>query len=118
MAVHLPRKIDFSRYLASAKRGKIARALAGWPERRRKTAAITAGLAVVIAIMYLAFSEPSEKISYLTETVRKGDIVKTVNTTGEVAAGQLVSVGAQFSGLIHTLAVTLGHTVKKGDLNA
>ncbi len=85
---------------------------------RKKVIAALAGLAIVIVIMYVAFSKPEEKISYLTETVRKGDIVKTVSTTGEVAAGQLVSVGAQVSGQIQTLDVALGQTVKKGDLIA
>ena len=77
-----------------------------------------AALLLLLTIIALAFSGGEEKVSYLTETVRRGDIVKTVNATGEVAAGQLVSVGAQVSGQIETLAVQLGQEVKKGDLIA
>ncbi|MDR1309791.1 MAG: efflux RND transporter periplasmic adaptor subunit [Deltaproteobacteria bacterium] len=59
-----------------------------------------------------------EEVSYLTEPVRRGDIVKTVAATGEVSAVQLVSVGAQVSGQIRLLAVALGQEVKSGDLIA
>ncbi len=72
----------------------------------------------LLIVTVWAFSGKEEKVSYLTETVRRGDIVKTVNATGEVAAGQLVNVGAQVSGQILTLAVKLGQEVKKGDLIA
>lgn len=75
---------------------------------------------VVLAVIILvrACSGGDEKVSYLTESVTRGDIIKTVNATGEVAAVQLVNVGAQVSGQIETLAVTLGQAVKKGDLIA
>jgi macrolide-specific efflux system membrane fusion protein len=80
-------------------------------------------LAVLVAIFLVwavirAFSSPAPKMNYLTEKARRGDIVKTVTTTGEVAAGQLVSVGAQVSGQIKTLKVALGQKVQKGDLIA
>lgn len=77
-----------------------------------------AALLLFLLIIALVFSGGEEKVSYLTETVQRGDIVKTVNATGEVAAGQLVSVGAQVSGQIEKLAVQLGQEVKKGDLIA
>ena len=59
-----------------------------------------------------------EKIHYLTETVKRGNIRKTVNATGEVDAVQLVTVGAQASGKIIALHAVIGQQVKKGDLIA
>ena len=49
-----------------------------------------------------------EKIHYLTETVKRGNIRKTVNATGEVDAVQLVTVGAQASGKIIELHAVIG----------
>jgi macrolide-specific efflux system membrane fusion protein len=60
----------------------------------------------------------SEKVHYLTETVKRGSIRKTVNATGEVDAVQLVTVGAQASGKIIELNAVIGQQVKKGDLIA
>ncbi|WP_107874440.1 efflux RND transporter periplasmic adaptor subunit [Neisseria weaveri] len=62
--------------------------------------------------------KPEEKAVYLTETVKRGEIRRTVRATGEISAGQLVDVGAQASGQIKKLYVKLGQTVKKGDLIA
>jgi len=59
-----------------------------------------------------------EKIHYLTETVKRGNIRKTVNATGEVDAVQLVTVGAQASGKIIELHAVIGQQVKKGELIA
>ena len=60
----------------------------------------------------------SEKVDYVAEDVKIGDIRKTVRATGEVAAVQLVSVGVQVSGQIRKLHVVLGQEVRKGDLIA
>lgn len=57
-------------------------------------------------------------VSYLTDPAVVGSLVKTVNATGEVGAVQLVTVGAQVSGQIKKLYVTVGQPVKKGDLIA
>ncbi len=59
-----------------------------------------------------------EKIHYLTETVKRGNIRKTVNATGEVDAVQLVTVGSQASGKIVKLHAVIGQQVKKGELIA
>lgn len=67
---------------------------------------------------YVLFFKSDEKVNYLTETVRVGNISRTVNATGEVAPAQLVSVGAQASGQVQKLHVVLGQEIKKGDLIA
>ncbi len=74
-----------------------------------------AGIAIVA---YFSFSDKKEKVDYLTETVKIGNIRKTVNATGEVSAVQLVNVGAQASGQIKKLYVELGQSIKKGDMIA
>ncbi len=56
--------------------------------------------------------------TYITEPVRRGDIESTVLASGMLQASRLVSVGAQVSGQIETLAVSLGDPVKQGDLIA
>lgn len=57
-------------------------------------------------------------INYLTETVRRGEILATVNASGELDAVVSVDVGAQVSGQIEKLYVELGRQIKKGDLIA
>ena len=57
-------------------------------------------------------------ITYITEPVQKRNVHKVVNATGEVRAIELVTVGAQVSGKIEKLYVSIGQDVKKGDLIA
>ena len=59
-----------------------------------------------------------EQVSYITYTVRRQDIEKVVNAAGEVRASELVTVGAQVSGKIEKLYVSVGQEVKEGDLIA
>ncbi len=58
------------------------------------------------------------EMNYLTESVRRGEILATVNASGELDAVVSVDVGAQVSGQIEKLYVELGQQVKKGDLIA
>lgn len=53
-----------------------------------------------------------------TTAVTRGDIQETVLATGIVKPVHLVAVGAQASGRITNVAVTLGETVSQGDLIA
>lgn len=86
-------------------------------KKRRKPILPIVVIVIILAavIAWFALSGKQEQIDYLTETVRVGDIRKTVNATGEVGAVQLVSVGAQASGQIEKLYVELGQQVRKGD---
>lgn len=79
---------------------------------------ITIVALVCIAIIIAFLVNSGDKIDYITEPVTMGDIQKTVYGTGEVAAIDLVTIGAQVSGRIEKLNVVLGQNVKKGDLIA
>ncbi len=86
-----------------------------------KKLVICLSLALVAApSAYLLFShfQAGKEIQYLTETVTRGDIYKTVNATGKVDAVELVTVGSQASGKILTLNAVIGQKVKKGELIA
>ncbi len=76
--------------------------------------------AVIILGIWLGtkFFGNDDNITYITEKVLRQNIQKVVNAAGEVRAIQLVTVGAQVSGKIETLYVTVGQVVKKGDLIA
>ena len=82
---------------------------------KKKTLAISLAFGLITCV---AWTMADEKINYLTEPASVGEIKKTVNATGEVAAIELVSVGAQVSGQIEHLNVKLGQYVRKGDLIA
>ena len=85
---------------------------------KKKLFLLAALVAAAAVAWYLLRADQDDGIAYLTEPVITGDLVKTVNATGEVGAVQLVSVGAQVGGQIKKLHVLLGQDVKKGDLIA
>ena len=85
-------------------------------KRRAKALPILLIVIVVAAAgAWFALSGKQDKVDYITETARVADIRKVVNATGEVGAVQLVSVGAQASGQIEKLYVSVGQHVRKGD---
>lgn len=59
-----------------------------------------------------------DDVTYITEDVKRQNIEKVVNAAGEVRAIQLVTVGAQVSGKIEKLYVSVGQHVKIGDMIA
>ena len=80
---------------------------------------------VIIAIVlmaaggaYYVFNRTSPAPNYATESVRRGNIENSVLANGMLQASKLVSVGAQASGQIINLPVTLGQQVKQGELIA
>lgn len=77
------------------------------------------GAGIILGIwLGTKFFGNDDNITYITEKVQRQNIQKVVNAAGEVRAIQLVTVGAQVSGKIETLYVTVGQVVKKGDLIA
>lgn len=85
--------------------------------KAKKWIAISAAVLIIGVAAWLYF-KPEQKINYLTQTVSRMDIRKTVSATGEISAAQLVDVGAQASGQIKKLHVKLGQQIAKGDLIA
>ncbi len=81
---------------------------------------ITAFAVIVLILAALFFWKMTREddVTYMTEKVRRGNINQVVEATGEVAAVNLVSVGAQVSGQIKKLYVVLGQEVKQGEMIA
>ena len=84
---------------------------------KKKLLILVVLLAVAGAGIYWWYDnkQSAQKVQYLTESVVRGSIRKTVNATGEVDAVQLVTVGSQASGKIIRLDAVIGQKVKKGD---
>ena len=75
-------------------------------------------LAAAAAGLYFKYFKKEDTITYITQPVRRQNGEKVVNATGEVKAVDLVTVGAQVSGKIEKLYVSIGQTVKMGDMIA
>lgn len=75
-------------------------------------------LAATAAGLYFKYFKKEDTITYITQPVRRQNVEKVVNATGEVKAVDLVTVGAQVSGKIEKLYVLIGQTVKMGDMIA
>jgi len=82
---------------------------------------LAAGVVVLIVAgtgaNLLFFSKP-KAAPVITAEVTRGDVERTVLSTGALEPYTLVSVGAQTSGRVTSLMVDLGDEVKKGDLIA
>lgn len=59
-----------------------------------------------------SYLKPEPQAAYITETVRRGDISRTVSATGEISPSNLVSVGAQASGQIKSFMSNSGNRSK------
>jgi membrane fusion protein, macrolide-specific efflux system len=88
------------------------------PVPMRRRGLWIAAAAIALALVALVFLRPPPPPQLLTTVVGRGDIVRTVVATGTVEATDLVSVGAQASGQIRSLKVTLGQKVRAGELIA
>ena len=75
-------------------------------------------IVLVLVTIFFELHENDDEVSYITEPFKRQNVQKVVNATGEVRAIQLVTVGAQVSGKIEHLYVSIGQNVKKGDLIA
>ena len=85
----------------------------------RKTL-IAAAIALIAAgaIGWQILGESAPETAPVLARVTQGTVTETVLASGMLEAKQLVSVGARVSGQVETLAVSLGDTVKSGDLIA
>lgn len=75
-------------------------------------------LALLLLGYYVFYGKNSNQMTYLTETVSRGDLQKTVIANGTVRSANRVEVGAQVSGQIKKIYVQLGQQVKQGDVIA
>lgn len=75
---------------------------------------ILLGLLIAAGAAYYFFSSNSkQETTYLTESVTRGNVEKTVVASGSVESVNEVDVGAQASGKITKLYVKLGQEIKK-----
>ena len=80
---------------------------------------ILLGLLVATGAAYYFFSSNNkQETTYLTESVTRGNVEKTVVASGSVESVNEVDVGAQASGKITKLYVKLGQEIKKGEMLA
>ena len=80
---------------------------------------ILLGLLIAAGAAYYFFSSNSkQETTYLTESVTRGNVEKTVVASGSVESVNEVDVGAQASGKITKLYVKLGQEIKKGKMIA
>lgn len=75
-------------------------------------------ISAVVAGYFYFGKNTNNQITYLTETVQRGNLQKNVVATGTVRAYNRVEVGAQVSGKIEKIYVTLGQKVKAGEVIA
>lgn len=85
---------------------------------KRKLLFVLTGLILLGGGVFYLKYQPEPAPSYVTEVVHRGDIENAVLANGMLQASKLVSVGAQVSGQIQSLPLSLGDNVKKGDLIA
>ena len=80
---------------------------------------ILLGLLVAAGAAYYFFSSNNkQETTYLTESVTRGNVEKTVVASGSVESVNGVDIGAQVSGKITKLYVKLGQEIKKGEMIA
>lgn len=86
--------------------------------KKLRALAVLLVLGGAAAFGWYTYGQPEAATAPTTATVTRGTVEETVLASGNLQASAIVSVGAQVSGRIDTLAVKLGDTVKAGDLIA
>ncbi|KOC92342.1 efflux RND transporter periplasmic adaptor subunit [Winslowiella iniecta] len=75
-------------------------------------------VAVAAIIGWMTLHQGQQKADYITAVAEQRDLQQTVLADGKITASKQVSVGAQASGQIKSLLVSLGDTIKQGQLIA
>src|SRR5690242_458832 len=76
------------------------------------------GVAILATLLWVFVLHKEKPPQLMSEPVAYGNVEKTVLASGTLEPFRQVSVGAQVSGQVVTLAVELGDQVKQGDLIA
>ncbi|MEP0828030.1 MAG: efflux RND transporter periplasmic adaptor subunit [bacterium] len=87
-------------------------------KQRRNLIFIGAIVIVVVGAAYLWSRNGSDKVSYRTEKIDRGDIVVSISATGTLNAVTTVLVGSQVSGTISKIYVDYNSQVREGELLA
>ncbi|NVO12781.1 MAG: efflux RND transporter periplasmic adaptor subunit [Rhodoplanes sp.] len=88
------------------------------PRLRITLVAAIVGLVALAGFVVRAVLAPAPAADVMTAAVTVGDIEETVLASGTLKPVKLVAVGAQVSGRVTALKVTLGQAVAAGDLIA
>jgi len=87
------------------------------PSRRWKLIIVLI-VAVAAIIGWMSLHPGQQKANYITAVAEQRDLQQTVLADGKITASKQVSVGAQASGQIKSLLVSLGDNIKQGQLIA
>jgi HlyD family secretion protein len=117
----VPKAADTAARPAADGRAGLEQALAG-VERRKWTRrlAILGGILLVVAaiVVWRIQAAPAPPARYVTARATRGDVIETVQSTGQVKPTTEVQVGAQVSGRVTKVHVDFNSRVKKGDVLA
>ncbi|MEE3662313.1 efflux RND transporter periplasmic adaptor subunit [Brenneria sp. g21c3] len=88
-----------------------------FPQHPRFRITLVSAVFIAIALILYFWPRPAP-LTYITATVRSGDIENVVVAAGKLDAIERVNVGAQVSGQVKSLKVEVGDSVQKGQLIA
>lgn len=73
---------------------------------------------VLSAVTFIKKQKSHDTVKYITESIKKGDLIITVTATGNLQALNQVKVGVEVSGTIEKIYVDYNQHVKKGQVLA
>jgi len=89
----------------------------GRPWKRRIIQVLLVILVIIGIVKFFAGKEET-KITYTTQTVKKGDLTITVTATGNLEPTNQVEVGSELSGIVESVDVDYNQHVTKGEVLA
>jgi RND family efflux transporter MFP subunit len=82
---------------------------------KKKRTYVILVIAILIALGFSSRGKKKPEDLYETDTVKKQNIVRTVEVTGQVKPAQRISLSFQQGGTLSSLVAKVGQTVKAGD---